>query len=277
MFGNSRDEQETPDEQRYVRPMERGDIPAVVAIIYAHDEDDGEEAQDSFEETIAGMYVAVDDGQIVGVTGAVRDDETIDICWLSWTYVDEGRTGEGIGRYLVNGLLNELKDAGMRKVFISTGDYYEDGVDIYGPAKAFYVKLGAELELKQDDYYGAGEARYVYGLDLVEPGRTYKSKHMGNLVFDGLHPAPETDDALSLTWVEFKSDCPIENPLEFLEKLIADARQEKARFILASIPEDLSAGAISGLKEKGFSPKGELKDYYGTGVHQLIWQLMIDG
>ena len=53
--------------------------------------EDAEEAEESFAETLEGHYVAVDNGEVVGVSGVVFDDETETSCWLSWTYVKESQ------------------------------------------------------------------------------------------------------------------------------------------------------------------------------------------
>lgn len=260
--------------QRHVRPMEPADIPHVLELIDEHDDDDAKEAGECFKETLQGMFVAVDDGQIVGVTGADAEPETSDIAWLSWTYVAKSQQRQGIGGYLVNGLLHELKNAGIRKVFISTGDYVEDGEDIYAAAKAFYYDLGARLEMKIDDYYAKGEARYIYGLDIEEPEDVAPPAQNGDLIFNGVEEAEESANGMLLSWREYnpEEDSDID-PAEKLAQYIDQANSEKASFIGAAIPSDLSEGAIKGLKKKGFVQIGELKNYYAPGISQLFWKL----
>ena len=276
LFNKKRDQNDQTEggSQRHVRPMEPSDIPHVLELINDHDEDDASEAGACFAETLQGMFVAVDDRQIVGVTGADAEPETSDIAWLSWTYVEKNRQREGIGRYLVNGLIGELKNAGIRKVFISTGDYVEEGEDIYAAAKAFYYDLGARLEMKIDDYYADGEARYIYGLDIEEPASVPPPAQNGDLIFCGLEEADESAHGVLLSWREYipKEDSDL-NPAEKLVEYIDQANAQKARFIGAAIPFDLSEGAIKGLKKKGFAQVGELKDYYAPGISQLFWKL----
>ncbi len=276
LFQKKRDQndQETPVGQRHVRPMEVGDIPHVLELINDHDEDDAKEARECFADSLQGMFVAVDDRQIVGVTGADAEPATSDIAWLSWTYVEKKRQREGIGRYLVNGLIGELQNAGIRKVFISTGDYTENGEDIYAAAKAFYYDLGARLEMKIDDYYAQGEARYIYGLDINEPASTPPPAQSGDLIFCGLEEADESAQGVLLSWREYipQKDSGLA-PAEQLADYIDQAKSQNARFIGAAIPFDLSEGAIKGLKKKGFVQVGELKDYYAPGNSQLFWKL----
>ncbi len=274
---HDQNEEEVSTSQRFVRPMEPADIRHVLDLIHEHDEDDANEAQACFDDTLQGMFVAVDNGKIVGVTGADAEPETSDIAWLSWTYVEKSQQRQGIGRYLVNGLIGELKNAGIRKVFISTGDYVEDGEDIYAAAKAFYHELGARLEIKIEDYYAKGEARYIYGLDIEEPVSVEPPAQSGDLIFDGLEEADESADGVLLSWREYRPEQDSDiDPAEKLTEYMDQARREKVRFIGAAIPFDLSEGAIKGLKKKGFVQVGELKDYYAPGISQLFWQFITD-
>lgn len=270
------------DEGRFVRPMEPGDIPRVLEIIENHDEDDAEEAADDLRHSLIGMFVAIDNGRVVGVTGAIEDPEAEGVCWLSWTYVDEAERGQGMGRYLMEGLLHELSDAGIRKLFMSTGDYVEDGEDIYAAAKALYKKLGATLELKVDDFFEVGEARYVYGLNISDAAdgndapAPAGAEQSGHLIFDGLHPIDETDDGISLTWTEFEGGSD-KHPMDELQGIISEARGGGARFLVAAVPADLSGSAEKGLEETGFTKAGSLKDYYQPGIAQDHWVLRLDG
>ena len=276
IFGNKPKAEAAPASGRFVRPMAAGDIHDVVAIIEQHDEDDAENARESFENSLEGLFVAVDDGRVVGVTGAVQDPEAEAVCWLSWTYVDEGERRQGLGQYLLDGLLHQLRNAKIRKLFMATSDFMEDGEDIYAPAKALFQKLGAELELKIEDYFGPGEARYVYGLQLSETVPEAEVTPAGNLIFDDLYPAAETDDGFMLTWRQYQLGLDPSDAVEELDRLLDRARQDGARFIIAAIPSDLATGAIKGLTQKGFQSTGALKDYYQPGIEQLNWILRFD-
>ena len=269
LFGSKSKSEEGPTSGRFVRPMSAGDIDDVVAIIEQHDDDDAENASESFKNSLEGMFVAVDDGRIVGVTGAVQDPEAEAICWLSWTYVDENERRKGLGQHLLDGLLFQLRKARIRKLFMATSDFTEDGEDIYAPAKALFQKIGASLEMKIEDYFGPGEARYVFGLDLEKPSRIAEVAPTGNLIFDDLFPAAETEDGAVLTWREYQLGVDPHDGVAELDRLLKQAKDEGARFVLAAIPSDLSAGATEGLTQKGFQPTGTLKDYYQPGIGQL--------
>ena len=75
LFGNKAKPETEATSGRFVRPMASGDVNDVVAIIEQHDDDDAENARESFNKSLEGMFVAVDNGRIVGVTGAVQDPE----------------------------------------------------------------------------------------------------------------------------------------------------------------------------------------------------------
>ena len=80
-----------------LRPMQQSDMGGVLRIISQHDEDDFEEARDDLRENFEGMFVLADGSKVVGITGGNVDPHTDDVVWLSWTYVDVGRQGEGLG------------------------------------------------------------------------------------------------------------------------------------------------------------------------------------
>jgi GNAT superfamily N-acetyltransferase len=160
-----------------LRPMERGDFGAVLRIISSHDEDDFEEAREELRDDFEGMFVLTERGKVVGVTGAHLDPHSEDVVWLSWTYVDVARQGNGLGRTMIEQLLEMLRADGMRELFINTSDHREDAVDTYAAARAFYEKMGARLEVALRAYHTDREARLTYGLDLAAPPCSHRAPH----------------------------------------------------------------------------------------------------
>ena len=63
-LGFGRKQGDTPN--RIFRPMEDSDVAPILEIIYDHDEDDGEEAEEAFEETLADKYVMTYEGRVMG-------------------------------------------------------------------------------------------------------------------------------------------------------------------------------------------------------------------
>ncbi len=250
--------------------MLHGDVEPVLAIIQDHDEDDADEARETFARGVSGHLVAVDDNEVVGVTGAAFDDEAESACWLSWTYVKDTHRGKGVGRDLVYTLLQEMRCDGVTRLFMSTGDYRENGVDVYAPAKRFYESLGARLEMRIEDYFEPGEAGFFYGLSLTDIS-VRDAPAAGYLVFDGLGVVDEADRAASLTWREFTAADRDADPAAVLAQLTDEAAGEGARFLIAAFPSDLRQGAEQGLEAAGFHHAGQLSHYYGPGVHQVYW------
>ncbi len=161
MFGRSR-----KSDGPVVERMRPRDIKRVVAIIEETDEDDAEEAAHAFQKYgVDRMLVLKDGGEIVGVTGHSPSEGADDVVWLSWTYLASTARKEGLGRFMVEELLSMLNGQGVRKIFIATSDYAENGEIIYADAHAFYEGLGAVKELVLPDYHAPGEAKIIYGLD----------------------------------------------------------------------------------------------------------------
>jgi membrane associated rhomboid family serine protease len=288
-----------------LRPMTMRDLGPVIEIIEEHDEDDAEEAQQSIAAKQAqGLYVLVAGPQIIGVTGAHPDEHTQGIAWLSWTYLRKNVQAQGAGRYMVEQMLTKLQNKKVRKVFIATSDYTEDGVDIYADAKRFYVSLGAELDLVQNDYHEMGEARYIYGLEIAqgnEPGVVpFDDDESPSLHFVGLDPAPESKGGWIVSWKEALSppmdaagsDSDSDSDGEededgepekasqepqgvSLESLVQEARTSGTRALFVALPAPLAKTVDATLRGLGFSLDGELKDYYGPGVHEQHWSVTL--
>ncbi|MGF1455255.1 MAG: GNAT family N-acetyltransferase [Alphaproteobacteria bacterium] len=251
----------------FVRPMTPGDLAAALAIIEDHDEDDAEEAEESLRERdCAGMLVVEEAGDILGLTGAVVDEDVPDIRWLSWTYVRRDARSRGIGSLMIGELLRILDEDGVRKLFIATSDYQEDGEDLYADAIAFYTDLGAREELRVPDYHDAGEAKIILSLiNENAPADEPLTAETAGLSFDDIAEAPESEDGFGLVWHE------AEDGVNGLEAQLSRAQEEDARAIFVELPEDLSHLAATALTEAGFSKAGALSDYYGPGADQVHW------
>lgn len=255
----------------HVRPMKFGDLQAALRIIEEHDEDDAAEAEDALiERNCAGMLILENNGEVVGITGAVEDDGSPDIRWLSWTYVRSDMRGQGAGNFMVEDLLKRLNDVGVRKIFIATSDYMEDGEDVYADARKFYEELGAREELRVPDYHDTGETKIIFGLEnpaYTAPEPDYETA--GGLAFEGIGEASESKDGYGLIWSEGDSG------VVGLDAQLADARQRGARAVFAELPDDLSVLAETDLEAAGFRKVGALKDYYGAGADQIHWSMIV--
>jgi len=131
-------------------------VKPILEIIYDHDEDDGEEAEEAFSRSLSDKYVMEFEGRVMGMTGFRADDHSPQTAWLSFTYIHDYFRKKGNAYWMMLELRNVLDAQGIKRLFIATSDYEDEetGEDIYLPARNFYEhKINAERELRVDDYY----------------------------------------------------------------------------------------------------------------------------
>ncbi|MGH1459846.1 MAG: rhomboid family intramembrane serine protease [Paracoccaceae bacterium] len=255
-----------------LKPMQLSHLSKVIAIINETDEDDAAEAEEQFlGQGCGGMYVLAQGNEVLGVTGYSPDEQVPDVVWLSWTYLRGDRTGEGLGGQMLNDLLGMLKDHGVRKMFIATSDYAENGTPIYAAAHEMYEEFGAEVEMSLPDYHDIGEAKIVYGLENPEYEAAAPAAPHENtgIAVTGSAPEPETDGVLGLTWTE----APV--GLAGLDFAVDKARESGARMLVIALPSDLSDENAETLKSHQFDLRGSLEDYYALGLHQHWWVCLL--
>ena len=245
----------------------------VLDIIAETDEDDATEAHAGFQDDgYEGMFVLVDGSDVLGVTGAHLAENSDDVAWLSWTYLTTNTRGEGLGQIMLDGLLGQLNQHGVRKIFIATSDYAEDGEMIYADAMAFYRSLGAEEEMRVPDYHARGEAKIVYGLvnPGIEPLPAPEEEPITGVTFTRATPAPESDGGFGLDWDLTGTG------VEGLARAEDEARENGARAVFVALPSDASAIAAAELEQSGFACAGRLQDYYAVGLDEVWWSKTIN-
>lgn len=269
-----------------LRPLKRADVAKVVSIIEEHDEDDAEEAYHSLQNSLEGMFVLDESGAfsleqsggVFAVIGARSEPDVPDIVWLSWTYVAENKRRQGWGRKMMEQLIEMLRQNGIRKMFIATSDYVEDGEELYGAARAFYTNFGARLELSVPAFHDDDEAQLIYGLSLEPPesGEDMTADIpplTGKLEFYDVNPLAESEQGFALNW-RMHDEGQGENvppPLEQLQHYSAEGVEHKARILLATLPSDVSKNMTNDFDQTGFQHIGHLQDYHCKGVHQEYW------
>lgn len=267
LFGNS---------EPALKDMLPGHVRRVVEIIAETDEDDANEAEETLlERGTDGMFVLMQEGRILGLTGYARDENVDDIAWLSWTYLTHANQGEGLGEKMLNDMLGRLNRIGIRKIFMDTSDYAEEGVPIYANAHKMYESFGAEKELIVPGYHSMDEAKITYGLDnpeypqMPENLKDLEKSAAGGLSFTGLIDAPETDDVVGLIWDEV----PKGEGVSGLSEVMKDARQAgtPARMVVLTLPGDLSSANEEHLQSCGLNICGRLENYYAFGIEQVWW------
>jgi len=157
-----------------IREIRVSDVPAVVAIIRAHSNSDGDAAegyyrahygpQRSTDLPVAHHYVAEDvhTEEMLGVTGYEPDKyQTPGVYWLSWTYVRADARRKGIGSALLQHVKDELRRLRARKLYIDTSSDAS-----YTNAVRLYQKHGFVIQACLPGYYGPGEDYVILALDL---------------------------------------------------------------------------------------------------------------
>lgn len=208
---------------------------------------------DSFEN----MYVLVDGRKVIGVTGYGVDPDVPDLAWLSWTHLAAKYHGQRYGRTVVDDLLGMLAKQGVRKIFIETSNYSEDGVCICANAHRLYKELGASLEPTVPDYHAIREAKLFFGLDNPEfpVGPTPETGARSGVALMALRKAPETGDVTSIQWEE------IPESLTGVDITLSNFKERGFRMAILTIPQDLSEANQTDL-DKNFRLVGQLADYY---------------
>lgn len=255
-------------------PMKQDHLSQVVAIIAETDEDDAAEAE---ENLIAGggegMFVLLVDRKVAGVTGALPVDGVEGVAWLSWTYLAAAHRGEGLGKFMINKLLGTLSEHEIRKIFIATSDYAEDGAPIYAAAHRLYEEMGAVEELRLPAYHGEDEAMIVYGLvnpAFDAPDLAPEDPPVG-VMFESAERAPDSDRIAALHWRELDPG-EAGAPVQGLAERMAEVRAGKACAAVIALPDPLSQIAADALQEAGFARAGRLAEYYAAGVDQIWWR-----
>ncbi|GAB4134831.1 MAG: hypothetical protein Tsb009_00330 [Planctomycetaceae bacterium] len=250
------------------RPMSSQDVSTVLEIIRKHDEDDFEEAQETYQYGLDGQYVLTVDGWVVGATGAQPEEEADRTWWLSWTYLDPEHQGTGLGAVMLVKMIERLRNERARKLFVSTSNYVDlDRGEIYRDALEAYQRLGFEEELRHAHYYERNESQIILGLRLDPPPQNLSLPEPDQraAVILGYDEIPETDDAYVADW-EFVSDGG--STTADIERLIADVGHDGGRVIFVSAPT-IATRLMGLLQSCGFVEEGRLRDYYEDGMDDI--------
>jgi len=108
------------------------------------------------------VFVKIVGNQIVGTIGSSHDrSEAEDIYWLNWFYVHQSYIKNGYGEELLLFVIDRLKKAGGRKLYVDTSSNV-----LYRSAIKLYTKTGFKEEAALRDYYGAGEDQLILNLSF---------------------------------------------------------------------------------------------------------------
>lgn len=265
------------------RPMTERDIKPVLDIIYDHDEDDGEEAEAAFNETLDDKYVVEYDGFIIGMTGYRMDPDTANTAWLSFTYIHKLYRKNGNAHWMMLELRDVLEAKGVERLFIATSDYLDEetGEDIYLAARNFYEKrLNADKELKVDSFYAPGEARYMYSLAVSDrPPTQTQPDPSAYARFVGLEEASESETSYVACWEEMSdtnSEPQSRLHTKSLAELIDECQTYDGKALFVTLPNYISDKHAQELKSAGFKELGALRDYFAKDIHEIYWGLYFE-
>lgn len=252
-----------------LEPLLPPDIPRALEIIGQHDEDDLEWAQESYAQDLNGQYVLRHEGKVVGVTGFRIDDS---IAWISWTYLDEGMRGQGLGHVMLGELLEAMSALPLRKAFVSTSDYSENGVQLYGAAIKLYQDLGFRQEVYHRDYYEKGEGMIIFGRSFDGVPHEHVDPPAG-LVLKGFDRVDETEDGYFIDWEP--SDKPILFAPRDLFELYLAAMKAGAGNVYISFPSNVLSRLQDHLAKCSLAEEGRLEDYHAPGVAEVRLRFVV--
>ena len=76
---------------------------------------------------------------------------------LYWIVVQPSAQGAGIGRALVNAVVNDMRASGGRRLYAETA-----AKPLYAPTRAFYAAAGFSLQAVVPDFYAPGDAKQIW-------------------------------------------------------------------------------------------------------------------
>lgn len=258
--------------QPYLAPLKTSEISRIVDIIDETDDDDAADASEALRERGCDhMYALWHQNRIVGVTGYAPTEARNDTAWLSWTYLEHQARGKELGRFMFEEILRIMNGDKIRKIFIATSDYMEDGDDVYADARKLYEKMGAKLEVTLPKFYSEDESKLIYGLVNPGMGEVESLDELGErgVRMTGIELDEDSDDIGAITWEE--ADFGVEGA----ERVQGLANSNKYRLCFLAIPADMSDVVTVQLKDEGYERIGTLDDYYAEGLGQVWWCLKL--
>ncbi len=259
-----------------LRPMHMSDLPQVLKIIHAHDEDDGEAAEADFHASgFEHQFVFDHDDTVIGVTGFRSIDATDHTAWLSWTYLKQEYRGQGHGKSMTEGLIEKLRADGGRKLFVKVSTYEDpEKGKIYDTALKMYNSLGFTEEVTNIDFYDEDENQIILGLHLadeIEGENIDAAEEKPIIRFNGLYEIAETEGSFTFKWTVLDSIKLFQKrafTVEDLEVGLDSVKNDGGRKVFLTFPSNLPL-IHQPLQAAGFKFTGQLSHYYEQGVHEM--------
>lgn len=100
---------------------------------------------------------AEEDGRVVGYACYGPIALTLGSYDLYWIAVDKSAQGQGLGRKLMDKVLELIGAEGGRQFYIETSTREQ-----YLPTRTFYERCGGRLVATLDDFYSPGDGKAIY-------------------------------------------------------------------------------------------------------------------
>jgi len=222
--------------------------------------------------------VLTEEDKVVGVTGFRAIDGSQRRAWLSWTYLHADYQGQGMGKSMLNDLLDILRGYDVQKVFVTTSDYIDPETGpLYQKAIELYQAVGFEQEMTLPDYYEAGETQLYYGLHLTETDEVEIEEEDVSIVFNNLGPIDDAEGVYGIGWetkaasrFSFGKKKVTQFTVEDCQVAVDRAREWEGRAVLVAFPSNVPS-IQEPLQGAGFAQIGQLKDYYQDGLHKVFF------
>lgn len=104
---------------------------------------------------------AMEGGELLGYVSYAQVPCTISSFEIYWLAVDKNTQGKGVGRYLINEVIKEVKELGGLKLILQTA-----GRELYNPTHRFYESCCFSEEARIKDYYAKSDDCLIYTLSL---------------------------------------------------------------------------------------------------------------
>lgn len=249
------------------------DISIAISIIREYDDDDADEAQETYGNGIEDQFCLCENGTVSGVVGAKPIPDTDGSFGLSWTYLHPQHRRTGKGTRMLTWMIEIMKERDGRKAFVHASDYTDSSVgDVYREARDLYQQVGFVQEVRQSDYYAPGEAMLIYGLRLCDKEPVQVVPNTQDIKLTDVDEIPETDGAYWLAW-ELVSQGQGTKPQDF-QKIIEQVRSWDGRAIFMAFPSDV-ANAPSLMNAARFKSAGKLIDFYEDGIDEVHYRFEI--
>lgn len=105
--------------------------------------------------------LAEENGKVCAFICYGKITDSINTYELYWLATHKEHQGKGIGRMLLNYVIEEIKNIGGTKIYLKT-----DGRPSYTPTRKFYDNCGFELEARLKQYYASNDDCCIYAMNI---------------------------------------------------------------------------------------------------------------